>query len=127
MRGERGPLALRDGRRLELDRAADAVELSRAVGHPLAAVYARDLLRIRTSGDVILLGAAAPGGQTIAYPFEFGSHGGLSHDVLDTFMIHPEELGEDAFAGIVRPRDLHRFFLERGGRARALEEAACAS
>ena len=127
LRGERGPLALRDGRRLELDRAADAVELSRAVGHPLAAVYARDLLRIRTSGDVILLGAAAPGGQTIAYPFEFGSHGGLSHDVLDTFMVHPEELGEGAFASVVRPQDLHRFFLERSGRAEALETAACAS
>ncbi|MCA1825918.1 MAG: alkaline phosphatase family protein [Myxococcales bacterium] len=127
VRGERGPLALRGGRRLELDRASDAAELSRAVGHPLAATYARDLLRIRSSGDVILLGAAAPGGETIAYPFEFGSHGGLSRDVLDTFMIHPEELGEGAFAGVIRPLDLHRFFLERSGRAQALESAACAS
>src|SRR5207249_6849277 len=112
---------LHEGRRLEQDRAANAVQLPRAVGHPLAAFYARDLLRIRTSGDVILLGAAATDGQTIDYPFEFGSHGGLSHDVLDTFMVHPEELGEGAFASVVRPQDLHRFFLERSGRAEALE------
>ena len=127
VRGERGPLALRGDRRLELERAADAVELCRAVGHPLAAVYSRDLLRMRTSGDVILLGTAAPGGHTIAFPFEFGSHGGLAPEQLDTFMVHPEDLGEGAFAGVVRPQDLHRFFLERSGRVRALETAACAS
>jgi hypothetical protein len=46
-------------------------------------------------------------------------------------MVHPEELGEDAFAAVMRPRDLHRFFLERSGRVpRALPQeadAACAS
>jgi hypothetical protein len=126
LRGERGPIALRGDRRLDLERAHDAAEMSRAIGHPLAATYARDLLRLRSSGDVILLGAGVDGG-TIAFPFEFGSHGGLSRDVLDTFMIHPEELGEGAFAAVVRPADLHRFFLERSGRARALETAACAS
>lgn len=126
LRGERGPIALRGDRRLDLERAHDAAEMSRAVGHPLAATYARDLLRLRSAGDVILLGAGVEGG-TIAYPFEFGSHGGLSRDVLDTFMIHPEELGEGAFADVVRPADLHRFFLERSGRAHQLEAAACAS
>ena len=127
VRGERGPIALRGDRRLELDRAADAFELSRAIGHPLAAVYARDLLRMRSAGDVILLGTAAPGGETIAFPFEFGSHGGLAPDQLETFMVHPQELGQDAFASIVHPQDLHRFFLERSGRARQLAEEACAS
>jgi hypothetical protein len=48
-------------------------------------------------------------------------------------MIHPEELGEGAFASVVRPQDLHRFFLERSGREScepprdAREEATCAS
>jgi hypothetical protein len=113
-----------------LDRPSDALELAHAVGHPLAAVYSRDLLGMRSSGDVILLGTAARGlaagwvgaeGATrpaaVAFPFEFGSHGGLSPDELDTFMVHPEELGEGAFASVVRPQDLHRFFLARSGRA----------
>jgi len=117
LRGERGPLALLGGRRLELDRPGHALEFARAVGHPLAAVYAKDLLELRSSGDVILLGTGAPGGETISFPFEFGSHGGLSPEQLDTFVIHPQELGQDAFASVVRPRDLHRFFLERSGRA----------
>jgi hypothetical protein len=130
VRGESGPLALLGDKRLELHRAQDALELAHAAGHPLAAVYARDLLSMRSAGDVILLGTAAAGG-TVAYPFEFGSHGGLARDELDTFMIHPQELGEDAFAGVVRPRDLHRFFLDRSGRVPRAEareaDAACAS
>jgi hypothetical protein len=133
IRSARGPIALRGDRRLELQRPQDALEMAHAVGHPLAAVYARDLLRMRSAGDVILLGTAAPCGATVAFPFEFGSHGGLAPEQLDTFVIHPEELGEGAFASVVRPQDLHRFFLERSGRLPrhlpqpASEEATCAS
>jgi hypothetical protein len=132
LRGDKGPLALRGDRRLDLDRAQDALAMAHEVGHPLAAVYARDLLAMRSAGDVVLLGTAAPCGATVAFPFEFGSHGGLAPGQLDTFMIHPQELGEGAFASVVRPQDLHRFFLERSGRlSRELreprEEATCAS
>jgi hypothetical protein len=117
LRGESGePVALRGDRRLELDRPSDALELAQAVGHPLAAVYSRDLLALRSSGDVILLGTAAPDGGVVAFPWEFGSHGGLAPEQLDTFMVYPEELGENAFASVVRPQDLHRFFMERSGR-----------
>ncbi len=132
-RGEHGPVALRGHQRLELDRPGDALELAHLVGHPLAAVYSRDLLEMRSAGDVILLGTAAPATEdavpkgatkpgAIAFPWEFGSHGGLSPDQLDTFMIHPESLGDGAFAGVVRPQDLHRFFLERSGRKAQLTE-----
>jgi type I phosphodiesterase/nucleotide pyrophosphatase len=140
VRTERGPVALRGDRRLELDRAADALEMAHIIGHPLAAVYARDLLCMRNAGDLILLGTAAPAlghplgvhsPKAIAFPFEFGSHGGLSPDQLDTFVVHPQELGENAFASVVRPQDLHRFFLERSGRgvrrAAADSAAPCAS
>jgi len=133
VRGEKGPVALRGDRKLLLLRPQDALEFAHEVGHPLAAVYARDLLRIRSAGDVILLGTAAPCGMTVAYPFEFGSHGGLAPEQLETFVIHPQELGEGAFASVVRPQDLHRFFLERSGRLPrhrpdpASEEAPCAS
>ncbi|HUJ25569.1 MAG TPA: alkaline phosphatase family protein [Myxococcales bacterium] len=128
VRTDRGPVALRGDRRIELHRAAGALEFAHGVGHPLAAVYARDMLSLRSAGDVVLLGAGAPCGATVAYPFEFGSHGGLSPQALDTFMIHPEALGDQAFAGVVRPQDLHRFFIARSGRA-ARDPAAmpCAS
>jgi hypothetical protein len=86
------------------------------VGHPLAAIYSRDLLRMRNAGDVILLGTAAPAGGVVAFPWEFGSHGGLAKEQLDTFMVYPEELGENAFASVVRPQDLHKVFMERSGR-----------
>jgi hypothetical protein len=126
-------VAIRGDRRLELQRPQDALEMAHEVGHPLAAVYARDLLRMRSAGDLILLGTAAPCGDTVAFPFEFGSHGGLAPEQLETFVIHPQELGEGAFASVVRPQDLHRFFLERSGRLPqrlpepAREEATCAS
>src|ERR1700724_1862467 len=116
LRGDKGPLALRGDRRLDLDRAQDALAMAHEVGHPLAAVYARDLLAMRSAGDVVLLGTAAPCGGTVAFPFGFGSRGGLAPGQLDAFMIHPQELGEGAFASVVRPQDLHRFFLERSGR-----------
>ncbi|MGZ6125518.1 MAG: alkaline phosphatase family protein, partial [Myxococcales bacterium] len=133
VRGERGPIAVRGDRRLELHRPRDALEMAHEVGHPLAAVYARDLLLMRSAGDLVLLGTAAPCGATVAFPFEFGSHGGLAPEQLDTFVVHPQDLGEGAFASVVRPQDLHRFFLERSGRLQrtlaepAREIATCAS
>jgi Type I phosphodiesterase / nucleotide pyrophosphatase len=111
VRGATGPIALRNARRFELDRASDASEVSRLIGHPLAATYCKDLLAVRSAGDVVLIGAGA--GQTVAYPWEFGSHGGLAAEELDTFVVHPAELGQAPFAHVVRPRDLHAFFRAR--------------
>jgi hypothetical protein len=48
-------------------------------------------------------------------------------------MVYPEELGENAFASVVRPQDLHKVFMERSGRTvqtvRSVENAErpCAS
>jgi Type I phosphodiesterase / nucleotide pyrophosphatase len=128
VRGEHGPIALRGDARLPIDKPEGALELNRIVGHPLAATYARDLLRIDRAGDVILLGTAAEGAKgkaaAVAFPWEFGSHGGIAPDQLDIFMVHPASLGDEAFADVVRPADLHRYFLERGGRAQVSEHAA---
>ncbi|HYZ90336.1 MAG TPA: hypothetical protein VE620_13650, partial [Myxococcales bacterium] len=109
-----GPIALRNGRRFELERTSDAAEVSRLVGHPLAATYCKDLLALRSAGDVVLIGAG--GGRTVAYPWEFGSHGGLAAEEVETFVVHPAALGENAFAHVVRPLELYSFF-----RARSLE------
>ncbi|HEX4383668.1 MAG TPA: alkaline phosphatase family protein [Myxococcales bacterium] len=127
VRGDRGPIALRGSLRMLIDKPEGAVELNRIVGHPLAATYARDLLRIERAGDVILLGTAAEGANgrgAVAFPWEFGSHGGLAPEQLDIFMVHPASLGDEAFADVVRPADLHRFFLTRSGRAQVSEHAA---
>ena len=37
----------------------------------------------------------------------------LAADELETFVVHPAELGKAAFAHVVRPRDLHVFFRGR--------------
>jgi hypothetical protein len=126
VRGANGPIALRNARRFELDRAPDAAEVSRLIGHPLAATYCKDLLALRSAGDVVLIGAGA--GQTVAYPWEFGSHGGLACDELETFVVHPAELGRAPFAHVVRPRDLYAFFRARSLHAerRSLERRAAA-
>ncbi len=118
VRGEKAGtvVALSAGRRLELDRARDALEVARIVGHPMAAAYSKDLLACRSAGDLVLVGAGAPGGETVAYPWEFGSHGGLSSEELETFVVHPASLGDQPFAGVERPSDLHDFFEERAGR-----------
>ncbi|MFL5392273.1 MAG: alkaline phosphatase family protein [Myxococcales bacterium] len=116
VRGQHGPVALRGQRRFELQTAHDSAEVSRIIGHPLAATYCRDLVSLRSSGDAILIGAAAPGGETVAYPWEFGSHGGLAPDELETFVVHPSSLGASPFAQVRRPTDLHAFFSERAAR-----------
>jgi hypothetical protein len=128
VRGERGPLAFRGDLRLELDRAEGSLELGRIVGHPLAAAYARDLLRVERAGDVVLLGTSATGAtghaQAVSFPWEFGSHGGLAPDEVETFMLYPSSLPDEAFTGIARPSDLYRFFLARSGRSDARVDAA---
>ncbi|MFL5426194.1 MAG: alkaline phosphatase family protein, partial [Myxococcales bacterium] len=116
VRGQHGPVALRGQRRFELQTAHDSAEVSRIIGHPLAATYCRDLVSLRSSGDAILIGAAAPGGETVAYPWEFGSHGGLAPDELETFVVHPSSVGASPFAQVRRPTDLHAFFSERAAR-----------
>ncbi len=116
VRTKTGAVAFARGKRLDLLRPADALEASSIAGHPLAAQYAKDLLANQSAGDLVLVGAGAPCGQNVAYPWELGSHGGLTADELDTFVVHPAELGEGAFAHVQRPAELHAFFEERAGR-----------
>jgi hypothetical protein len=126
VRGDRpgSALAFARGRRLHLSHAADAADLARLVGHPLAPRYCQDLLDCRSAGDVLLVGAGAPGGDTVAYPWEFGSHGGIAREEIETFLVHPAELGHEPFAGVERPVELHAFFEERAGRAPRLAAVA---
>jgi hypothetical protein len=124
VRSNEGPIALRGDLRWRLDRPDEAAALDRVMQYPLFSTYARDLLRLRSSGDVVLVGVGAPCGDTVAFPWEFGSHGGLSEEELETFVIHPAPLGQDAFAHVLRPQQLHTFFEERSGRSASQPDAA---
>ena len=62
-------------------------------------------------GDLVVLGWRGAELPTVAYAWEFGSHGGVSPDEIDTFMIHPRPCGE-RFDAVTRPAELHRFFME---------------
>jgi hypothetical protein len=85
------------------------------VPHPepaLAAIYLADLLALREAGDVVVLGWRGPGRQTIAYAWEFGSHGGIDPEELESFVLHPREV-VFPFAEVVRPAELGAFFEAR--------------
>jgi len=112
-----GILAVRGGRRgLALVRG-DLVDLSdplevQRLPHPqpaLLAAYLADLLALPESGDVVVLGWRGEGRDVIAYAWEFGSHGGIAPEELESFVIHPAERTR-SFPHVVRPSDLYRFF-----------------
>ena len=58
-----------------------------------------------------MYGAFTPHGD-IAFDFEFGSHGGISAEELDQFVIHPSHV-QFPLRGAVRAEDFYRFFRQR--------------
>jgi hypothetical protein len=114
VRGGRRGLALVRGRVLDL---ADPCDVAR-LPHPdpaLIAAYLGDLLSLRESGDLVVLGWRGEGREVVAYAWEFGSHGGMAPEELDCFVAHPRSCAF-RFADVVRPSELYRFF-ERTYRA----------
>jgi hypothetical protein len=86
--------------------------------HPeptLVAAYLRDLLALRDSGDIVVQGWRGDGRETVAYAWEFGSHGGVAPEELECFVAHPADCALP-FRGALRPRELHAWFERlRGG------------
>ena len=108
--GARG-FALFRGNELDLADPADVARLP----HPepeLLAGYLADLLSLPESGDLVVQGWRGEGQQPVAYAWEFGSHGGVAPEEIETFMLHPADAGFD-FERVRRPAELHRFFMER--------------
>lgn len=104
--GARG-FALVRGQALDL---ADPRQVAR-LPHPepaLAGAYLSDLVSLPESGDLIVQGWRGDGLDTVAYAWEFGSHGGLAPEELDSFLVHPA--GTPPPAGAPGPVELHRFF-----------------
>lgn len=105
--GGRGTVLVR-GEQLDLDDPADVARLP----HPapnLLATYLADLLSIPDAGDLVVLGWRGPERPSVAYAWEFGSHGGIAPEETETFFIHPRRCAF-RFEGVVRPDELYRFF-----------------
>ncbi|BDG05954.1 membrane protein [Anaeromyxobacter oryzae] len=116
-RGGRRGFALVRGAVLDL---ADPLDVAR-LPHPdppLLATYLADLVSVRESGDLVVLGWRGPGREVVAYAWEFGSHGGVAPEELQSFVVHPAAC-RFPFERVVRPSELHRFF-ERAYRGRAV-------
>jgi hypothetical protein len=117
-RGGRRGLALVGRSVLDLSEPRDVARLP----HPdpaLCATYLSDLLSLRESGDLVLLGWRGEGRDVVAYAWEFGSHGGVAPEELAPFVVHPAGAAF-RFDAVVRPSELYRFF-EETYRAPAVE------
>jgi hypothetical protein len=112
-RGAHGPVVFHRGRRYQLDdrRRLESLEPFRVLGYDLLAAHLRAAASGRRSGDLVLYGAFAQAGS-IAFDFEFGSHGGIGPEELDQFVLHPSQVAWP-LDGAVRAEDFHRFFRER--------------
>jgi hypothetical protein len=127
-RGGRRGFALVRGAVLDLAEPRDVARLP----HPqpaLAATYLSDLLSLRESGDLVVVGWRGEGRDVVAYAWEFGSHAGLAPEELEPFVVHPRDAAF-RFDAIVRPSELFRFFEEAyrapAGRDRPAADALAA-
>lgn len=112
-RGRNGPVVFYRGHRYDLaDRAAlEPLEPFRRVGYTLLCEHLRQAVDGRRSGDLVLYGAFAEAGE-VAFDFEFGSHGGVSPEELDQFVIHPSGV-DFPLRGAVRAEEFYEFFRGR--------------
>ena len=88
--GRAGPVVFYRGRRYRSTTGgvSSGCEPFRVLGYELLAGHLRAAAEGRRSGDLVLYGAFAEAGS-IAFDFEFGSHGGVGPEELDQFVIHP--------------------------------------
>jgi hypothetical protein len=111
VRGGRRGFAVLRGQELDLANPADVARLP----HPdpaLLAEYLADLLSLPDSGDLVVQGWRGAGEQPIAYAWEFGSHGGVAPEEIETFVVHPREV-DFRFDAVKRPSELYEFFVQR--------------
>lgn len=104
--GARG-FALVHGRALDL---ADPRQVAR-LPHPepaLAGAYLSALVSLPESGDLVVQGWRGEAQDSVAYAWEFGSHGGLAPEELDCFLVHPA--ASPPPPGKPGPAELHRWY-----------------
>ncbi len=90
VRSNNGAVCFCEGRRYEPSDADPAPFASRddAV-HVVRGI--RDLMAMRSAGDVVIYGTDAPEGHVSFLP-EHGAHAGPSQDEMQTFIVHPKRL-----------------------------------
>ncbi len=106
VRGGRRGFVLADGRRLDLADPRDVARLP----HPdpvLAGDYLAALVSLPDAGDVVVQGWRGPDRESVAYAWEFGSHGGLAPEELDAFVAWPA--GAPPPPEAPGPVELHRW------------------
>lgn len=109
-RGGRRGFALVRGAILDL---ADPQDVAR-LPHPdpaLVATYLSDLVSLPESGDLVIVGWRGEGREVVAYAWEFGSHGGVAPEELESFVVHPARC-RFRFGRVRRPSELNRWFEE---------------
>jgi hypothetical protein len=87
-RGGRRGFALVGGRLLDLAEPRQVARLP----HPdpaLVAAYLSALVSLPDAGDLVVEGWRGEGQDSVAYAWEFGSHGGVAPEELDSFVVHP--------------------------------------
>jgi hypothetical protein len=117
-RNGRAGVAFTGGEELDLADPGDVARLP----HPepaILAAYLSDLVSLEASGDLVVLGWRGEGKVPVAYAWEFGSHGGVAPEEIETFFVHPAER-RLPFGTPVRPDGLYRLFADayRGQGAR---------
>jgi hypothetical protein len=107
VRGGRRGFAFVEGRPVDL---ADPRAVAR-LRHPepaLAGAYLSALLSLPESGDIVVEGWRGEGRRTVAYAWEFGSHGGIAPEEVSSFLVHPSTSPPPSAAP--GPVELHRWF-----------------
>jgi hypothetical protein len=109
-RNGRAGVAFTGGEELDLADPRDVAQLPHPEP-PLLATYLSDLVSLEASGDLVVLGWRGEGEVPVAYAWEFGSHGGVAPEEIETFFVHPAgcrlPLGTS-----MRPDGLYRLFAD---------------
>lgn len=116
VRTEHGPAAVCGERVHRLDDGAGRAALA---GMPLMKGrdaetllgYLTRVISMPSAGDIVLYGNAASDTRAVAFSWEFGSHGGIAADEIESFVIHPAHVDFD-FSRITLPEQLHRWFVQ---------------
>ena len=107
VRAASGPLCFWQGRRYALDELHTGPFAGRADLERVAEGI-RDLMAMRSAGDLVIYGTAAPGGD-VSFISEVGAHAGPSPDEMQTFIIHPR--AADVPSPITHPTQLYPCFV----------------
>ena len=107
VRSASGPSCFWQGRRYGLDELHAGPFAGRADIKRVAEGI-RDLMAMRSAGDLVIYGTAAPGGD-VSFITEVGAHAGPSPDEMQTFIIHPR--AADVPSPITHPIELYPYFV----------------